>query len=34
MTTFNVLGSQHSAPGGAAAEFADGTTRIGWAVEP
>ena len=33
MTTFNVLGSQHSAEGGAASEFAAGTTRIGWAVE-
>ncbi len=32
VTTFNVLGSQHSAAGGAAAEFAAGTTRIGWAV--
>ena len=33
VTTFNVLGSQHSAEGGAASEFAAGTTRIGWAVE-
>jgi len=27
LTSFNVLGSQHSAPGGAAAEFADGGVR-------
>ena len=34
ITTFNVLGSQHSAPGGAASEFADGRVRTQWAAEP
>ncbi|MDN4162236.1 endonuclease/exonuclease/phosphatase family protein [Nocardioides abyssi] len=32
MTTFNILGSQHSAPGGAAAEFAPGRVRTEWAA--
>lgn len=32
MTTFNILGSQHSAPGGAAAEYAPGRVRTEWAA--
>ncbi len=32
VTTFNLLGSQHSAPGGAASEFADGRVRTQWAA--
>ena len=32
VTTFNVLGSQHSAPGGAASGFADGRVRTQWAA--
>lgn len=32
ITTFNILGSQHSAPGGAAAEFAPGRIRTEWAA--
>ncbi|MEO5851940.1 MAG: endonuclease/exonuclease/phosphatase family protein [Nocardioides sp.] len=33
LTTFNILGSQHSAPGGAASEYADGLVRTRWAAE-
>lgn len=32
LTTFNILGSQHTAPGGAAAEFAPGRIRTEWAA--
>jgi endonuclease/exonuclease/phosphatase family metal-dependent hydrolase len=32
VTTFNVLGSQHSAPGGAAERYADGGVRTRWAA--
>ncbi|MFA6299207.1 MAG: endonuclease/exonuclease/phosphatase family protein [Nocardioides sp.] len=32
LTTFNILGSQHSAPGGPAAEFAPGRIRTEWAA--
>jgi hypothetical protein len=32
MTSFNVLGSQHSAPGGAAQEFAPGRVRAEWSA--
>lgn len=33
LTTFNILGSQHSSPGGAASEYADGVVRTQWAAE-
>jgi len=33
LTSFNILGSQHSAPGGAASEYADGALRTQWATE-
>ena len=32
VTSFNVLGSQHTAPGGAAPEFAPGRVRTDWAA--
>ncbi|WP_372728870.1 endonuclease/exonuclease/phosphatase family protein [Nocardioides sp.] len=32
LTTFNILGSQHSAPGGAAQRFAPGRIRTEWAA--
>lgn len=32
LTTFNILGSQHTAPGGAAAEYAPGRVRTEWAA--
>lgn len=32
ITTFNILGSQHTAPGGPAAEFAPGRIRTEWAA--
>lgn len=32
LTTFNILGSQHTAPGGPAAEFAPGRLRTEWAA--
>ncbi|NHC24642.1 hypothetical protein G6553_15870 [Nocardioides sp. IC4_145] len=32
LTTFNILGSQHTAPGGAAAEYAPGRIRTEWAA--
>ncbi len=32
LTTFNILGSQHSAPGGAASQFAPGRIRTEWAA--
>ncbi|MDP2775627.1 MAG: endonuclease/exonuclease/phosphatase family protein [Nocardioides sp.] len=32
LTTFNILGSQHSAPGGPAAHFAPGRIRTEWAA--
>lgn len=32
MTSFNILGSQHTAPGGAAAEYAPGRVRTEWAA--
>ncbi|GEP38749.1 hypothetical protein NPS01_24120 [Nocardioides psychrotolerans] len=32
LTTFNILGSQHTAPGGAASEFAPGRIRTEWAA--
>lgn len=33
MTSFNVLGSSHTGPGGEKPEYADGNTRIGWAAD-
>ena len=33
LTTFNILGSQHSAPGGPAARFAPGRIRTEWAAD-
>ncbi|WP_435743044.1 endonuclease/exonuclease/phosphatase family protein [Nocardioides sp. SYSU DS0663] len=32
LTTFNILGSQHTAPGGSAAEYAPGRLRTEWAA--